>query len=796
MKQQNRSGFILYIVMAVLLGLAILAFALNSFKQGAVTQLSRNVDQNRLALLAQSANAEVMAMIRSQVNDNPTSQIFQKFRGIFPETGGGIALHQDVVLFSNFEPQQTLKLAQTAGYPLKIKSKAVLRVFRKAPFASVSAFNGFLDVFSQAYREGSQDIPVEAHERRDVRLVDLRHSLDKYALFVKNYCYDLNNSSRRLMVNGIPVSGNDISRIYLGTGLYPPNRDTSKGIYLDLFYEQHREMPGFRELFGFSGLKEFPHGADDSTVVGTDKIPRLFYANKLDFASLSGISTDLFIKVPTLMHIYEKFVNSAADSCLKPGTEPFAVQDALKAKCKRGIDKLKNDQSYAQQICQDFYANANGDDYSNCAEFKKILRTCEEEWKYHYGYTDAVGVWNVDQAVRPMLPPPHKWVTALYYRGLVDKTPPFDSEGPFFKEYLERQGGVEFNQARVNVGKMARIYGEDNKTPVLVEGPAFMRFFKIGYLSDFKRTVQFLIPQEIQPEPVPILFRRPDRAVTFQNRSMGLNLAPSGFFEDKMMMSKAFDSLSVNALLGRTVSFYDGDGNPVTIDPMTAVHPTFAEAARPSGSTAKASERGRLIDSRTVSHNYPSSKDFYRERVAGSPGNKVLYIDGVMYIENGDLDLSDVKHFYGKGMIYLGTGNCLLGNFTRQRDPVDTGDSLRICLRQGDFIIKSSEEDVVIEASLIALFFPFNGTDQKSMGSLILNGRKNVTVAGNLLVDYLYTYDAGGAGLKENGTLSIFHDPLIYNPAATIDGKDMDPYHVSIGSVKTIFAINAGGKTF
>lgn len=792
----NNRGFILYIVMAVLLGLAILAFALNNFKQGAVTQLARNVDQNRLATLAQSANAEVIAMIRSQVNINPSSEIYKMFRRVFPETGGTLNLNEDLLLFSSFEPQQTLKVAQTAGYPLKIKSKAILRVFRKTPLSSLSAFNGYLDVYSQAYREGSQDIPVEAYERRDVRLVDLRHSLDKYALFVKNFSRDYNNPGRRLMVNGIPHSGNDISRVYLGNGNYPDYADPRKDLWLDLFYEENRLMPGFKEIFNFSGLKEFPHGAEDSTVPGGDRIPRLFSFNRIDFKSLSGISTDLFIKVPTLMNLYEKFVNEAANACLKPTVIAYAVQNSLKDKCDKAIKKLNNSNSYAQQICQDFLSNANGADYSACSEFKKILKTCEEEWKFHYGYTDAAGVWQIDKAARPALPPPHKWVTALYYRGLVDKTPPNGDEGPYFAEYLSVSGGKKFNSERASVGKMPMLYGEDNKTPVLVEGPVFLRFFKIAYLWDFIKNVPFLIPQDIHPEPVPLLFMRPDRAKTFQNTPLGTNLAPSSYFADNFMMSRSIDYLSVNTLLGKNVSYYDGDGQAASIDPLSGPHPTFPEPAKPTGSTADALSRGRLLDFQVVSRNYPTTADFYQERVTGAVGQKVVHIDGLMYIENGDLDLSDVKEFYGKGLIYIARGNCILGNFERQRDPLKTSDSLRICLRQGDFIVKSGNEDVLIEASLIALYYPFGGTDQKNQGNLILGGCKNVTIIGNLLVDSLYTQDSGGTGLKDGGFLNVVHDPVIYNSAATIDGNELDPYQISIGPVKTSFALNAGGKTF
>lgn len=800
----KKSGFILYIVMAVLLGLAILAFALNSFKQGAVTQLARNVDQNRLATLAQSGNAEIIATIRSQVND-PDSEIFKRFRKIFPGVNNApplANLHEDIDVFAdgvpgNFAPQQTLKIAENAGYPLRIKSRATLRIYRKAPLNSFLAYNGYLEVFSQAYREGSKDTVVEAYERRDVRLIDVRHSLDKYALFVKNFGRDYNNSGRRLMVNGIPPHDNDISRVYLGTGNYPACDDPNKNLWLDLFYEENRLMPGFKDIFGFSGLKEFPNGAEDSTVPGGDKIPRLFYTKKIGFKSLNGTNTNLFIKVPTLMNLYEKFVNEAANSCLKPEVVAYAVQDALKSKCDQAIKKLKNSNSYAQQICEDFLKNASGADYSSCSEFKKILKTCEEKWQFHYGYTDAAGVWQIDKASRPSLPPPHKWVTALYYRGLVDKTPPYGNAGPYFSEFLSGTGTQKFNPERASVGKMPQLYGEDNKTPVLVEGSVFLRFFKIAYLEDFVEKVEFLIPQEIHPEPVPILFLRPDRAdKTFQNTPLGNNLAPSGYFTDNFMMSRPIDYLSVNTLLGKSVSYYDGDGKPATIDPLTSAHPTFPEPAKPAGSAATAAARGRLIDFQVVSRNYPSTADFYAERVVMVDGKKVLHIDGLMYVENGDLDLSDVPLFYGKGLIYLARGNCTLGNFARQRDPLKTSDSLRICLRQGDFIIQSSSEDVVVEASLIALYYPFGGLDQKSQGNLILGGRKTVTIIGNLLVDSLYTQDSGDAGLKSGGLLNIVHDPIIYNPAAEIESNQLDPYHISIGPVKSAFALNAGGKTF
>jgi len=65
-----------------------------------------------------------------------------------------------------------------------------------------------------------------------------------------------------------------------------------------------------------------------------------------------------------------------------------------------------------------------------------------------------------------------------------------------------------------------------------------------------------------------------------------------------------------------------------------------------------------------------------------------------------------------------------------------------------------------------------------------------------LLVDYLYTQDKSDNGIASGGTLLIRHDPYIYEPAMENDFGKLDPYHISIGTVKTSFSLNSGGKTF
>lgn len=794
MMTSNRNGFILYIVMAVLLALAIMAFALNSFKSGTVTQLARNVDQNRLALLAQSANAEVVAMIRSQVNIDQGSQIFSRFRAIFPDSGvPTAALNSDIILFSNFEPQQTLQIAKTAGYPLKIKSKAVLRVYRRSEYNSVSAYNGYVDIYSQAYRDGVEENIIEVHERRDVRLVDLRHHLDKYALFVKNYSPDYNNTVRRIVVQGITPAGAHISRVFLGNDNYPDCRDTRKDLWLDVCFDEHKDAPGFGQIFNFSGLKKFPNGSGSVS---------LFSFAETQFSTLAGITISQFYKVKATMRVYENFVNEAANGCFGK-VEPYQVGDKLKDKC---VSAMKNSNSNAAsyQICDDFKSNASGFDYSKCSGFQKILKTCIAEWKYHHGYLDAAGVWNVDNVERPNLPNPKSWVTALAYKGLSELAEENGKKGPYFNDYLDlavADGGIKkfFNPERVRVGKMLKLFGYENKTPVLVEGPVYLRFFKIAYLDEFSKEIEFFSGMKaVNPEPVPLAFMRPEREPkTFLNTTLSNELAASPYFKDNLMMSRSIDDVSINALLGNSVTYYDGERKKVTLNPLTGPRPTFPyPIQKPSATPIKAKAFGRLIDFKTVSRNYPSPQEFLQERVTGTGAGKVLHLDGVMYVEAGDLDLSDVSGYYGKGMIYLGRGNCMIGELRRKRDPLKTSDSLRIYLRQGDFIIKSSSNSVTIDASLAAFYNPPGSSDPKNQGSLIINRKDSVLIKGNLLVDYLYTQDTSDSGLAKGGVLAIEHDPLLYESAAEIDGAKLDPYHISIGPVRTSFALNAGGKTF
>lgn len=798
----KRKGFILYIIVAAIIGLAILAFALSTFKSGAVVQLARNIDQNRLIQVAKSANAEVLAILRTQANNSQSQNIFKAFRSIFPNpSGNSSALYQTIPLLNNYIPDKTKEIADKSGYKIVIESRASLTNFQKSIYQSTSAYNAYVDIYSKAYREGAPENSIEVHERHDVRLVDLRHNLDKYALFVKDYTPDLNNSQRRVIIQGIEPTDGRITRVYLGSEIYPqtaegPDKDWNKNIlWFDLYFNEINKMPGFKSIFKNQQLTSFP---DNSAA------KFLFYANKVKFTELK-MPKNLFYHVTAVKKVYEDFVNDAANGCAKNTKLPHKVGAALKSKCQAAMPNSNNN-SAAYRICDDYvrnfkrgvYDGKEVDDYSACATFNTILETCMNKWEYHYGYLDANGVWEVDQNEFPNMAKPQSWVTALTYKGLVDKNDDNDKMGPYVYWYYKGQNGVSYNLERYRVGKMFRLYGENNTTPVLVEGPVKLRFFKIGYFNDFEENLVFYTqPHKIHPEPVPILFRRPDSGDTFQNTKVSKNFSSSDFFTDNMLMSQAID-IPINALLlndsGTGPDYIDGNGKKKPLTKKEVFSNEFVYPVQKSNGDKKTEGKffGRRVDFDNSSYNYPSPKEFLEDRIREINGRKTLCVDGIMYIEKGDMDLTDINYFYGKGLIYLATGNVTFGNFNRLRD-ISEGDTVRFYLRQGDFILGSGNSDITIEASLAALFSKVGDSDPRNQGSLVLNGKRNVHIIGNLIVDYFYTQDPSGRGLAKGGTILIEHDPLIIEPnLRTSNGKEFDPFHVSIGKVKTLFAVKSG----
>ena len=426
---KKRKGFVLYIVIAILLGLAILAFALNEFKRGAVTQLAKNVDQNRLIQYCKSANAEYLACIRSQVNIEPASDPYIKFRSFFSDTNNQTPnFHSETVSLSDYTPNITIDMAKDSGYEdIIIKCWANASVFRESYKKGNWAYDGYLDLFSKAYSKSHPESVIEIYERHDVRLVDVRHSFDKYVLFLKYFSPDLNNFDYRIIVEGVdtdsgsgfdPYSSGRISRVYLGTENFSPEQDKDKNennrIWLDLCFDEIKDMPGFKNLFGSTNLTKF------SSFSGNNN---LFFTKKMKFDNCFGIAENEFYQVGAVKKIYEEFINNAAYACLntQPGDQ-IKIGDALKSLCSDAMSAAENHappttDTAAYRACKDYVKNFKKstydghtvNDYSGCSIFKGFLHTCFENWYYEYGYLDANTVWKLTDFSRSKLADPQDW---------------------------------------------------------------------------------------------------------------------------------------------------------------------------------------------------------------------------------------------------------------------------------------------------------------------------------------------------------------------------------------------------
>ena len=829
----KRKGFILYVVITLLLALAILAFALNDFKRGAVTQLAKNIDQNRLILIAQSANAETLALIRSKVNDaddqyaedsdpyEKQSPIFKNFRKVFPKNGESSSAHlnQAFSLFSRpYQPPETLLLIEESGYPIKVETTATVKCFSDSQYKSLSQYNGFLDIVSKAYIENDEENSIVVSERHDVRLIDLRHNLDKYVLFLKQYCPDLNNTKQRIYVHG---GGPYLSRVYLGTDNYPNTNcpEDEKKLWLDLdfntFYKKQRNdsypnvigLNTLTNLFGVDNKGSFMQGKLAAFQDNTgDEYRNFFYTNKIKFKDFNTLPNEAFFHVKSIKKTYEDFVNDAADACdgntnkteRKTGAE-------LKAKCEREMPKT-NSNSAVYQICKDYVNNyrpssneldEDGNDYSNCEIFNKVLNTCIENWDYCYGYLDGEHIWNFKEEYegRPKLPEPQLWSKSLAYRGLVDRTIG-DGYGPFVSAYKG------YNSEEYQVGKMLNLYGSNSKktAPVLVEGNVWVRFFKIAYFDDFEDKITLYNNTEgkIHPEPVPISFRRHNlEPITFQNSYVEKEFSSNKeYFSDHSLMSQPISCIPINALIlgsdGNGPIYLDGNGKEQQLTKADAFNPNkFLYPAQKDGPTkVPAKNFGRLIDLDKVSYNYPSPKEFLEDRL--SEDKKTLCLDGIMYIEKGDLDLSSnengepIASYTGRGLVYIGEGNVTFATFQKNTEK----DSARFYLRKGDFLT-SHGGLAYIRASLVALNHKPGSTDPRDQGNLIMNGNNNeVKIVGNLVLDYLSTRELP----KDKDGLEVMHDALINNPGCCTKNVGVNsPYHISIGKIKTAYSVKAGG---
>lgn len=705
----------LFLVIGMMVCGAILVFALSLSRSGAVELLSQTVDQGRLQLIAQSSNNETVALFKRNANRSD-SAFGCMFRAVFAEKkalGSGERWEKSFSLSQSDLPV-TSELIQTSlrsSIGFEVEGKIVITGQGKTV---VPAYFGYMEIISRAFHTGSLKKGVQVKERREIRLANLGDFFDKYALFVKRYYPWYNDPKRRIILEGIP-SRKTYSWAYLGSSYYPPCPEfpgvksikvgeTPPPILLDLDFD-HDEVLLKQSRSPKTGFDSPELGANATKSDG-----KLFFVSgAISAKSLFDkgfCAKDELYRDPQLQEFYKTRIVSVAEK------DP----------------SVKNDSTVSSEIVKDF--KACGGNLVQSKMFQAVVQTCIDHWQYYYGYTDYSHIFLESGQISEFV-----------------KTHPFAGVLGYFNEYAENQ----FNLNRVRGGKMPLLFGRNNRTPVMVEGAVFARFFKVAFFDAF--TAQIPLQGGAIPIQMPAFscrYVRPDKPQNFMSWE-GQEFARP----ENVLMSRG-GATSINL-------FY------FPKDTKNRHHPE-----QRGGVAIAADEIFPGLDYQLVSHMYPTGKDFLEDRLLTlEDGKKVLDIDGQMVISAGGLDLRGVSAFQGRGHIIVLQGHCWLGSFVRL-DP-DSNDSLKIYLQNGSFCILGNQDKEIIEASLVSLSLkPSN-----DCGLLVAN-KKTVEIFGNLIVDAIAAEDAEGLG-KE---LVIRHDPRIFRPA--------DPIRVSIGKNRILYSVFGG----
>jgi len=309
---------------------------------------------------------------------------------------------------------------------------------------------------------------------------------------------------------------------------------------------------------------------------------------------------------------------------------------------------------------------------------------------------------------------------------------------------------------------MPAFYGLTREIPVMIEGNVYARFFKVAFFNgvDTEFPVYGGVKAPLELPPLPIYFRRPDeKPVTFENKEV-----PGGIkMIEKFMMSRAVEEFPLNRF------FFPSETVPRRL-PEQAGTKVPPEKIFPSH------------DPKMTSHLFYSGKNLLALRTFRDASERaVLDVDGLMVLAEGDLDLSKVHFFRGKGQILVVSGNCKIGRFERL-DP-NSGDVVKIYLNDGRFDVDSGDSEVKIVASLVAL----TADPTESRLGVFKANQKSVHILGNLVVDLLLI-NSGANGLGPGQELVIKHDSHLFSPE--------DPVRVSVGPISISHAVNSGEPTW
>lgn len=702
-----RRGFVLFFVCTFALLMTIMIVSLFTQKSGEVLQISRTIEQERMVLFAEAGISEMLAAVKAGVNDRNSSIGSEIFNFWKSRPAGGAEVVYRADFTSSHLPVSNGLVADYHGGRAEISGHVSIVVIDRIEGARPS-YTGYVELIGKAK---SRDLPeIKLKERREIKIVDLSSPFtDKYVLFVKSFCRLLNNPQKRIVLKGIaPDDPGRYSFAYLGNRSYPACPEFPQGtkgaaappILLDLSFKEDSHLLG-------PFYKPAPFQAVDPKHAQASNGNLFYVIPPFDFRTISNSfskSTD-FHNTPEIVSIYNSILNASSRHAGTEGSMGYLI-----------------DRDYQK----------SGGNPGNSEVFTSLVTSLMDHWKYQYGYTD------------------YSCISGDGGKTFISEQP-FSGVGQYFRCYMQK------NPQRVLGGKMPLLFGENRDIPVFVEGPVYLRFFKVAFLDQAK--VTFALhggnSMDVSFPPVPMHYE--DSPKTFA----GKPCTPPVDDRTRVLMSAAIDTLSINHL-------FFGTGSKVVKSPATVkgniegheVFPAFDESLR------------------TVAHVYQNADEFTQNRIKTIDGRKVLDLDGVSLIVSAGkkpLDLTGVEKYRGKGRIIIHEGNCTLGNLS----PLDLKtDFLSMYLMFGNFLVQSSADVVNICASLAATTcFLDNSSPRRSAESGMSFGGKCVNIYGNLLVDNLFELKT----LPDGGQLTIVHDPGFYFPEY--------PVRVSIGETKSLLAV-------
>ncbi|PKL45065.1 MAG: hypothetical protein CVV41_02960 [Candidatus Riflebacteria bacterium HGW-Riflebacteria-1] len=382
----------------------------------------------------------------------------------------------------------------------------------------------------------------------------------------------------------------------------------------------------------------------------------------------------------------------------------------------------------------DFYWKSVAGNTSSVAEdvrrsgpvkFKNsVLNAFKPAWNYYYGYTDYLHFKKIS-SVNP-------------FRGL--------------KAYF---AGLPRDCFRHVGGKMPAFFGEDRSTPVFIEGPVYLRFFKVAFVD------------EVRGAPI----------VGQQPFCSAFELEYSA--DPDTLAGKVVGSL--DPLTRRLGSHpIDDKHSPVPVNSVFYELEPPPEEPKTEDNTRGFDIFPRFHSSKLVANFYLTPADFYAERVKTIGGVNLLDLDGICTVLGTiDLDRGNVTYYRGRGTIVTVAGDCILGNLKPFNNDHDNN-YLKIYLTSGGFGVTRTRKEARIEASLVSTFCADDNSqiDAAKEGTFNLMPGQNVHIFGNLVVDALPYLDST--------SLTVEHS------ASLIDHEY--PVRASVGSVKTMFVLDYSGE--